>query len=194
MITTYKRAKKKVSITIISLAIVILLLPSTVLHSYGADKLGVSGDEAELWDEIADVRFQAARGHDFQSDIRKEAAFRARGQYDLTTPGDELDIAGDERYLAAEDYQAATKHWEKAAKSFKTSVELDKARNAKENAAAAWEAARRSLREAIQIHRMAQDYYEATNNLEKKTAVLGKIARNLERLVEMKTKNPWSSV
>jgi hypothetical protein len=33
---------------------------------------------------------------------------------------------------------------------------------------------------------MAQEYYEATNNLEKKTAVLGKIARNLERLMEMK--------
>ena len=161
MITTYKRARKKVSITIISLAIVVLLLPSTVLHSYGADKLGVSGDEAELWGEIADVRFQAARGHDLQSDIRKDAAFRSRGPYDPAAPGDELDIAGDEKYLAAEDYQAATRHWEKAAKSFKTSVESDKARNAKENAAAAWEAAKRSLREAIQIHRMAQDYYDA---------------------------------
>jgi tetratricopeptide (TPR) repeat protein len=194
MLITYKRATKKVSITIISLAIAILLLPSTASHSYGADKLSASNEEAELWSEIADVRFQAARGHDLQSDIKKEAAFRPRGPNDPATPGDALDIAGDEKYLAAEDYQVATKHWEKAAKGFKTSVEPDKARSAKENAAAAWEAAKRSLREAVQIHRMAQDYYEATNDLEKKTAVLGKIARNLELLAEMKTKNPWSSV
>ena len=33
---------------------------------------------------------------------------------------------------------------------------------------------------------MAKEYYETTNNLEKKAAVLGKIAKNLERLIEMK--------
>jgi hypothetical protein len=169
--------------------IAILLFPLTLLHGYTGDKLGVS-DEAELWDEIADIRFQAAQGHDLQSNIRKDAAFRPRGSSETTTPGDELDLAGDEKYLASEDYQTATKHWEKAAKGFsKVFVESSDARNAKENAAAAWEAAQRSLREAIHIHRMAQQYYETTNNLEKKTAVLGKIARNLERLIEMKTKN-----
>jgi hypothetical protein len=41
---------------------------------------------------------------------------------------------------------------------------------------------------------MAQEYYDAANNLEKKTAVLGKIARDLERLIEMKTTGHWNSV
>ena len=184
MFFTRKRFPKK----IISLLAATFLLPS-LLYGYGDEKLGLSGNEAELWGEIADIRFEAAKGHDLQSNIRKEAAFRARGAYDPVTPGDELDIAGDEKYLASEDYQIATKHWEKAAKGFRTLVEIDKARNSKENAIAAWEAAKRTLREAIQIHRMAQEYYEATNNLEKKTAVLGKMARNLERLMEMKIRS-----
>jgi hypothetical protein len=182
MFCTRKKFPKK----ILSLAGAMFLLPLTLVYSYGAEKLGMGGNEAELWGEIADIRIEAAKGHDLQSNIRKEAAFRARGSYDPSTPGDELDIAGDEKYLASEDYQTATKHWEKAAKGFKTLVELSKARNAQENALDTWEAAKRTLREAIQIHRMAQEYYEATNNLEKKTAVLGKIARNLERLMEMK--------
>ncbi len=182
MFFTRKKFPKK----ILSLAGAMLLLPLTLVYSYSAEKLGMGGNEAELWGEIADIRIEAAKGHDLQSNIRKEAAFRARGSYDPSTPGDELDIAGDEKYLASEDYQTATKHWEKAAKGFKTLVELSKARNAQENALDAWEAAKRTLREAIQVHRMAQEYYEATNNLEKKTAVLGKMARNLERLMEMK--------
>jgi|RhiMetdeSRZDD1v2_1073273.scaffolds.fasta_scaffold227525_2 hypothetical protein len=182
-------SRKKFPKKIISMAAAIFLFPSTLLYSYGADTSGISGNEAELWGEIAGIRIEAAKGHDLQSNIRKESAFRARGSYDPVTPGDELDMAGDEKYLASEDYQAATKHWEKAAKGFKALVELDKIRNAKENAVEAWEAAKRTLREAIQIHRMAHEYYEATNNLEKKTAVLGKIARNLERLMEMKTKS-----
>jgi tetratricopeptide (TPR) repeat protein len=178
---------KKFPSKLSSIALAIFLFPSTLCYTYGAEKLGMHGnDEADLWAEIADIRFEAAKGHDLQSNIRKDTALRVRASYDPVTPGDELDIAGDQKYLASEDYQTATKHWEKAAKGFKTLAELDKARYAKDNAAMAWEAARRTLREAIQIHRMAQDYYEATNNLEKKTVVLGKIARNLERLMEMK--------
>jgi hypothetical protein len=187
---------KKFPTKVISIAVAIFLFPSMLSYSFGAEKLGMHGnDEADLWAEIADIRFEAAKGHDLQSNIRKETAYRARG-YDPVTPGDELEMAGDEKYLASEDYQTATKHWEKAARGFKTLVELDKARSAKENAATAWEAAKRTLREAIQIHRMAQEYYEATNNLEKKTVVLGKIARNLERLMEMKIRPivPVSSI
>src|SRR5918992_3287923 len=45
---------KKFSTKIISLVIAILLFPLTLLHGYTGDKLGVS-DEAELWDEIADI-------------------------------------------------------------------------------------------------------------------------------------------
>ena len=182
MFFTRKKFPKK----ILSLLAATFLLPSTLLYGYGDEKLGLSRNEAELWGEIADIRFEAAKGHDLHSNIRKEAAFRARGAYDPITPGDELDIAGDEKYLASEDFQTATKHWEKAAKGFRTLVDLGKARTAKENAVESWEAAKRTLREAIQIHRMAQEYYETTNNLEKKTAVLGKLARNLERLMEMK--------
>ena len=47
-------------------------------HSLAAETLP-AGDEAKRWDEIASVRFQAARGHDYQSDVRKEGALRPRG-------------------------------------------------------------------------------------------------------------------
>jgi tetratricopeptide (TPR) repeat protein len=194
MIVICYRTRREFPKTLISLAAVILMIVATLLPSYAAEKSGIRDDETELWAEIASIRFQAAKGHDLQGDISKEAAFRPRTSYDPVTPGDELDIAGDEKYFASEDYQAATKHWEKAARGFRAAGELDKAKSAKENAATAWEAARRTLREGIQIHKMAQEYYEAANNLEKKTAVLGKIARDLERLIEIKTTGHWNSV
>ena len=161
------------------------LLPLPWSSSNAAERVGV-GQEAELWEEIANVRFQVAGGHDIQGETRKVGAFQARGLESPTTPGDEFDIAGDEKYYASEDYRTATKHWEKAAKAFKALGESDKARSAMENADSAWEASKRTLREGIEIHKMAQEYYATTNNLEKKTAVLGKIARNLERLMDMK--------
>ena len=161
------------------------MLASLLSYSDAAEKLG-AGQEAELWEEIANVRFQAARGHDMQGETRKVRAFQAGGLGSPTTPGDELDIAGDEKYWASEDYQTATKHWEKAAKAFRAVGDLNRATSAMENADAAWEAARRTLREGIEIHKMAQEYYETANIVEKKTAVLGKMARNLERLIEMK--------
>ena len=184
MSCNYHRARRRLPNKKVALATA-TLLALMLSHSYAAENSG-GRDEAELWDEIAYVRFQVARGHDLQGDTRKEGAFKPRGPYDPATPGDELDRAGDEKYWASEDYQTATKHWEKSAKGFRTAGELDKARNAMENADAAWEAAKRTLREGIEIHKMAQEYYETANNLEKKTAVLGKVARNLERLIDMK--------
>ena len=145
-----------------------------------------AGDEAKRWDEIANLRFQAARGHDFQGDVRKQGAFRPREPYDTLTTGDELDIAGDEKYLASEGYQAATKQWEKAAKSFRTAGDLINAKRTMDYADSSWEAARKSLREGIDIYKMAHRYYETANVLEKKPVVLGKVARNLERLIDMK--------
>ena len=154
-------------------------------HSLAAETLP-AGDEAKRWDEIASVRFQAARGHDYQSDVRKEGALRPRGSYDTLTSGDELDIAADEKYLASQDYQAATKDWEKAAKSFRAAGDVINAKRTMDYADGAWEAARKSLREGIDIYKMAHGYYETANIIEKKPLVLGKLARNLERLMDMK--------
>lgn len=145
-----------------------------------------AGDEAKRWDEIASLRYQAAREHDLQGDVRKEGAFRPREPYDILTSGDELDIAGDEKYLASEDYQAATKQWEKAAKIFRTAGDLINAKRTMDYADGAWEAARKSLREGVEIYKMAHRYYETANGLEKKPIMLGKVARNLERLIDMK--------
>jgi tetratricopeptide (TPR) repeat protein len=145
-----------------------------------------AGDEAKRWEEIASLRYQAAREHDLQGDVRKEGAFRQREPYDTLTSGDELDFAGDEKYLASEDYQAATKQWQKAAKIFRTAGDLINAKRTMDYADGAWEAARKSLREGVEIYKMAHRYYETANGLEKKPVVLGKVARNLERLIDMK--------
>ena len=125
-------------------ATTILLLP-TALQSYGAEPLSAEADEVGLWVEIAYVRFQVAQGYDLQSDIRKQAAFRPRGAHGTAMPGDETDLAGDEKYLACEEYQKAAKYWEKAAQAFKSPLGADKATSAKENVAAAWRAAKRTL-------------------------------------------------
>jgi len=122
----------------------------------GAEK-SANRQEAAQWDEVADIRFQSGRGHDVQGETRREDAFKQRGPDILTTPGDELDIAGEEKYLASEDYQTATKHWERAAKAFRAAGDVDKARDAMEHADAAWEASRRALREAIELHKAAQE-------------------------------------
>jgi hypothetical protein len=169
----------------ISLFGVATFLPLSLSSSDAAEKLG-AGQESELWEEIANVRFQVAGGHDLQGETRKLGAFQARSLESPTTRGDEFDLAGDEKYMASEDYRTAAKHWEKAAKGYRSLGESEKARNAMENADSAWEASRRTLREGIEIHKMAQEYYATTNNVEKKTAVLGKIATSLERLMEMK--------
>lgn len=145
-----------------------------------------AGDEAKRWEEIASLRYQAAREHDLQGDVRKESAFRPREPYDTMTSGDELDFAGDEKYLASEDYQAATKQWEKAAKIFRTAGDLNNAKRTMDYADGAWEAARKSLREGVEIYKMAHRYYETASGLEKRPIVLGKVARNLERLIDMK--------
>ena len=194
MISTCHGVQKRLTAKIVPLAAAILLLPMTALYSYGAEPFPAKADDAGVWAEIAYVRFQAAQGYDLQSDNRKQAAFGVRGPRDPAIPGDELDLAGDEKYLACEEYQRAAKHWEKAAQLYQSSVGSDKASGAKENAAAAWQAAKRTLLESTELYRMAEEYYEAANDLPKRTTVLGKIARNLERLMEINLDVPWSSV
>jgi hypothetical protein len=130
--------------------------------------------------------FKLHRGHEFKSNIRKDAAFKSRSSDDPVTPGDELDVAGDEILLAFEDYHRAAKHWKKAVNAFGTVSKLELAKTASENAPVAWQGARRTLLEAIEIHSMAHDQYQTKGNLTKRTAVLGKMARNLELLVEMR--------
>jgi hypothetical protein len=166
----------------------LLLIPC---RSHGADLLPNEGD---FWSEIADVRIQVAQGHELLSDVKKAGVFRARDPLDPVTPGDELDLAGDEKYLAFEEYQRATKHWENAAEVFSGAAKPDKAKKAQENAVETREAARRSLLDAIDIHRMAYDYYLANDNLTKKTDLLAKIARNLELLIELEIKSYRNSV
>jgi hypothetical protein len=186
MIHTFQGVVKQFSRNVVMLEAATLLM-FTFSYSYSAEKVG-SQDEAQLWDEIANVHFQAARGQDFLGNSTKEVALSGS-----VMPGDELDSAGDKKYLAFEDYQMATTHWEKAAKGFRTAGDMSKARNAMENADAAWEAARASLRDGTEIYRIALQYY-GTTNLEKKSALLRKIARNLERLIEIKTKPPLETL
>ena len=186
MIHTFRGVIKQFSRNVVMLEAATLLM-FTFSYSYSAEKVG-SQDEAQLWDEIANVHFQAARGQDFLGNSTKEVALSGS-----VMPGDELDSAGDKKYLAFEDYQMATTHWEKAAKGFRTAGDMSKARNAMENADAAWEAARASLRDGTEIYRIALQYY-GTTNLEKKSALLRKIARNLERLIEIKNKPPLETL
>ena len=186
MIHTFRGVIKQFSRNVVMLEAATLLM-FTFSYSYSAEKVG-SQDEAQLWDEIANVHFQAARAQDFLGNSTKEVALSGS-----VMSGDELDSAGDKKYLAFEDYQMATTHWEKAAKGFRTAGDMSKARNAMENADAAWEAARASLRDGTEIYRIALQYYGITN-LEKKSALLRKIARNLERLIEIKTKPPLETL
>jgi hypothetical protein len=194
MISTYDCAQKKLIGKLIAVGLTVVLLPIMALYSYGAEPSAAKPDIAGVWAEIAYVRFQAAQGYDLQSDARKQTAFRPREPQDPATPADELELAGDEKSLASEEYQRAAKQWEKAAEGFTVGVEANRAKTAKENAALAWQAAQRTVVDAIELYRTAEDYYEASNDLPKKTAVLGKIATSLERLIEISTNVPWSSV
>jgi tetratricopeptide (TPR) repeat protein len=140
--------------------------------------------EAEQWEEVAKLRLQAARGHELQAERRRAEAFNPAGN--LGTAGDALDLAGDERYSASEDYRIASKHWEKAAKAFRAAGDPDKTKDAHENAATAWDAARRALREGTELYKMAEEQFENVNDLDKKIKVIKKSARNIEQLMQMK--------
>jgi len=150
---------------------------------YAAETL-TPRQEAEQWEEVAKLRLQAARGHELQAERRRREPFNTTDGF--TTAGDALDAAGDGRYSASEDYRIASKHWEKAAKAYKAAGDPDKAKNALENAAITWEAARRALREGADLYKMAEDEFDSVNSLDKKISVLRKSARNLELLMEMR--------
>ena len=152
-------------------------------HSHAADGLNPR-QEAEQWEEVAKLRLQAARGHELQAERRREEAFKLTDNF--STAGDALDSAGDEKYSASDDYQKASKDWEKTAQAFRAAGDLGKAKDALENAATAWDAARRALREGTELYKMSEEQFDSVNNLDKKINVLKKSARNIERLMEMK--------
>lgn len=140
----------------------------------------------DLREEIAYLHFQIARGHDTLGNIKKDGALSAISGEVSVNPGDQLDAAGDLKFWAFEEYQTAMKQWEKIAKSIGPAGQIDRAKAARDNAETAWDACKRVLNEAVEIHRRAQEYFEIGNNLERKMAVLSKLVRNLERLVDLK--------
>lgn len=161
------------------------LFSGTLRGNFAAEKFPGS-EETDLREEIASLHLQIARGHDALGSARKDAAFRERDPDAYVNPGDELDAAGDLKFSAFEEYQTAMKQWEKIAKSIGLEGKIISARTAMGNADIAWDSCKRALDEAIEFHRRAQDYFESTNNLERKTAVLGKLARNLQRRLDLK--------
>lgn len=179
-----ERVCRKVVLGLSASLPVVAVLFATSHYSYAGERPGPR-HEAEQWEEVAKVRLQAARGHELQAEGRKETAIRAKSEND-SLAADALDSAGDEKYLASDDYQKASKHWEKAAKVYRESGESDKAKGALGHAGSAWEAAKRTLREGADLYRLAEEQYETVNNLDKRIKALKKLARNIERLMEMK--------
>ena len=161
------------------------LFPGTLRQSFAAETPELH-DELDLREELAYVHFQIALGQDALGNIKKDLAFRANSGDPSMTPGDQLDAAGDLKFWAFEEYQTAMKQWEKIANGIRPGGATDRARGAKNNADIAWEACKNALNDAVEIHRRAQEYFESGDNLERKTAVLSKLARNLERLVDLK--------
>ncbi len=136
-----------------------------------------ASETSNQWEEIASLRFQAAFGHELRSE-QKEAL-------GTETPGEALDGAGDEKVLASGGYKIASEHWKKAAEGYELRGELDHKKKAEYNADLAWEAAKRTLREAVGFHMRAAKQYENTNTLGRKISALEKVASDLEGLMKM---------
>ena len=176
---------KKWQFLLVLLPPTITLFSVTFKESFAAEKPGVR-DELDLRQEIAYVHFQIARGNDALGNNKKDLALGAQASDTGLSAGDELEAAGDLKFQAFQEYQAAMKQWERIAKSVRPGGKMDRAKAAMDNADIAWDACKRALNEAVEIHRRAGEYFETGNNLERKTAVLGKLARNLERLLDLK--------
>jgi len=132
---------------------------------------------AKQWEEIASLRYQAAIGHELRSE-QKEAL-------GTETPGEALSGAGDEKVSASGGYKTASEHWKKAAEAYELTGDLDHEKKARYNSDLAWEAAKRTLREAAEFHMRAAKQYEDTNNLSGKVKALEKVASDLEGLMKM---------
>ncbi len=135
-------------------------------------------ETAKQWEEIASLRYQAAVGHESRAE-QKEAL-------GSDTPGPAFSGAGDEKVSASDGYKTASKHWKKAAEAYRTTEDLDNEKKAQYNSDLAWEAAKRTLREAAESHMRAAKVFEDTNNLGEKIEALKKVASDLEALMKMK--------
>ena len=136
-----------------------------------------SQETPKQWEEIASIRFQAAIGH--------ESRAKQREKLRSETPGEALIGAGDEKVSASSNYKVANEHWIKAAEAYEGTGELDDEKKARYNADLAWEAAKRTLREAADFHMRAAKQYEDANNLGEKVKALEKVASDLEASIKM---------
>lgn len=156
-----------------------------VLPPAYTEELSAQGSP-EQWEEIALLRFQVAAALELQARNKKIEAIKLESTNSYEAAGDVLDGAGDDKFSASENYQKASKYWQKVAEAYKTAGEETKANEARDSADTTWEAAKRTLSEGAKLHKTAGELYEYDNNLEKKIGALKKVARNLERLLEMK--------
>ncbi len=152
-----------------------VVILSWVLHGY-AEEPGAQ-ETAKQWEEIASLRFQAAIGHESRAE-QKEAL-------GSETPGPALRGAGDEKVSASGGYKTASEHWKKAAEVYSATGDLDNEKKARYNSDLAWEAAKRTRREAAELHMRAAKVFEDANNLGEKIEALKKVASDLEALMKM---------
>jgi len=165
---------------LLSVAVAVSL--SCFFIGYGLAAQGsISMQTAERWDDIATLRLEMARDHETQAGN----VFQGKPANSLDT-GDLLDRAGDEKFLAAENYLMASQQWDKAARAYLAAGASTEARKARDNIEFTQASAKRSLSDGIVFHMKAKEQFELSKNLGKKTIALDKVARNLERLMEMK--------
>ncbi len=155
--------------------ILFVVFLSWVSHGY-AEEPGAQ-ETAKQWEEIASLRFQAAIGHESQAE-QKEAL-------GSETPGPALSGAGDEKVSASGGYKTASEHWKKAAEEYSATGDLDSEKKARYNSDLAWEAAKRTRREAAELHMRAAKVFEDANNLGEKIEAIKKVASDLEALMKM---------
>jgi len=134
-------------------------------------------ETAKKWEEIASLRYQAAIGHESRAE-QKEAL----GSENL---GEALKGAGDEKVSASGGYKTASEHWKKAAEEYGAIGDLDNEKKAQYNSDLAWDAAKRTRREAAEFHMRAAKVFEDANNLGEKIEALKKVASDLEALMKM---------
>ncbi len=134
-------------------------------------------ETAKQWEEIASLRYQAAIGHESRAE-QKEAL-------GSETPGPALSGAGYEKVSASGGYKTASKHWKKAAEAYGATGDLDNEKKAQYNSDLAWEAAKRTLREAAGFHMRAAKVFEDANNLGESIEAIKKGASDLEGLMKM---------
>jgi len=134
-------------------------------------------ETAKQWEEIASLRYQAAIGHESRAE-QKEAL-------GSENPGEALKGAGDEKVSASGGYKTASKHWKKAAEEYGATGDLDSEKKAQYNSDLAWDAAKRTRREAAELHMRAAKVFEDANNLGEKIEALKKVASDLEALMKM---------